>query len=306
MICIAALIVFGILGIFSASKRKIAKEAWDCVGRRLTLRKCSTGLDKRLKAQLTGKLMKKHKKTAKFIYKYFEVFSWIFILLTVWSVAQTGVSVYNFVEYGNCNGPGSNSFCLFDPLGDNVRTCPIDGSEFSTDLIAPNITGGVSFGEENAPVTIIEFGCYGCENTVKAQDTVNKVIANYVNTGKARFIFKTVPIESHEGSKEAALASACAANTDGTKFWNFHDGLFEVEKTEAGIKALAEETGYDAEELWNCVINETYWDQIDFQIKQALDSNVYGTPTFFINEEALVGPNPYRAFEKVINKELES
>lgn len=304
MICIIALVVFGILGIFSASKREIAKEAWDCVTKRLTLRKCTTGLDKRLKAQITGKFMKKHKKTAKFIYKYFEVFSWLFLILMVWSIIQSGISVYYFIEYGNCNGPGSNSFCLFDPLGENVRVCGVDGN-YSEEFTTPPIIGGVSFGNKNASVTIIEFGCYGCENTVKAQDSVEEIFIDYVNEGKVRFIFKWVPLKSHEGSKEAALASACAINLDGEKYWNFHNGLFHVEKNEVGIKQLASETGYDSEEIWNCVLNETYWNEVDLQIQQALNSGVYGTPTFFINDEVLVGPNPYRAFKKVIDKELE-
>ncbi len=303
MICILALIVFGILGIFSANKRIIAKEAWDCVTKRLTLKKCTTGLDKRLKAQLTGKLMKKHKTTAKFLYKYFEVFSWIFLLLFLWSIIQTGFSVYNFVEYGNCNGPGSNSFCLFDPLGDNIRTCGIEGN-YAEEFTTPPIQGGVSFGSDDAPLTIIEFGCYGCPNTAKAQETVEKIFADYVNTGKARFIYKWVPLKSHEGSEEGALAASCAANIDGSKFWNFHKELFFIDKNEENIKELAEQTGYDPEEIWSCVQNRTYWDEINAQIKQALDAGVYGTPTFFINDEVLVGPNPYRAFEKVISKEL--
>jgi len=59
MICVLAMIVFGIMAIFSASHRPIAKEAFDCVFRRITLKKCKSGLDVRLKAKLIGKLMQK-------------------------------------------------------------------------------------------------------------------------------------------------------------------------------------------------------------------------------------------------------
>ena len=68
MICFIAMIVFGILGIFSAKYRIIAKEAADCVFKRLTLRKCDSGLDKRLKNQISGKLAKKKPKLARFLY----------------------------------------------------------------------------------------------------------------------------------------------------------------------------------------------------------------------------------------------
>jgi len=52
MICVVALIVFGILGIFSAKYRVIAKEAFDCVFRKITLRKCDSRLDSRLKSEI--------------------------------------------------------------------------------------------------------------------------------------------------------------------------------------------------------------------------------------------------------------
>src|SRR3990167_5657795 len=73
MICILALIVFGILGIFSVKYRIIAKEAFDCVFRRITFRKCTSGLDIRLKAQITGNLMKKAPNIATKVYKNFKI-----------------------------------------------------------------------------------------------------------------------------------------------------------------------------------------------------------------------------------------
>ena len=51
MICFVALIVFGILGIFSAKYREIAREAFSCVFLKMTLRKCDSRLDERLRAQ---------------------------------------------------------------------------------------------------------------------------------------------------------------------------------------------------------------------------------------------------------------
>ena len=55
MICIVAMIIAGILGIFSASYREIAKDAFNCVFKNLTLRKCDSGADQRLKTAITSK-----------------------------------------------------------------------------------------------------------------------------------------------------------------------------------------------------------------------------------------------------------
>ena len=116
MICLIALVVFGILGIFSVTYRKIALEAFDCVFRRLTIRKCTSGLDKRLKSQITGKLMNKSPKIAKFTYKNFELISWTFTIILVMSLIYTGIGAYNFVMYGNCNGENSQEACVYNGL----------------------------------------------------------------------------------------------------------------------------------------------------------------------------------------------
>lgn len=113
MICVLALIVFGALGIFSATHRAVAKEAFDCVFRRVTFRKCKTGLDKRLKSQVTGLFMRKSPKTASFVYKNFEVISWAFTILLIFSTVSSGIGMYNLVIYGSCD-PHSTT-CIFNP-----------------------------------------------------------------------------------------------------------------------------------------------------------------------------------------------
>ncbi len=52
MPCVVALVVLSIMGIFSASNRALAKEAFDCVFRRITLRPCPTGFDEKIKARV--------------------------------------------------------------------------------------------------------------------------------------------------------------------------------------------------------------------------------------------------------------
>ena len=54
MFCIVAFIVLSILGIFSATNRALAREAMDCVFRRVTLRPCNTGFDEKMKARILG------------------------------------------------------------------------------------------------------------------------------------------------------------------------------------------------------------------------------------------------------------
>jgi len=151
MICLIALVVFGILGIFSATHRKIAREALDCVFRRLTIRKCTSGLDKRLKSQITGKLMSKSPRLAKFTYRNFELISWVLTILMVLSLFYTGLGIYNFAKYGNCNGAGSSEACFYNGL-----TNILDNNQ-------PNLTqecGGLSCSGKTC----------ACENKTECQE----------------------------------------------------------------------------------------------------------------------------------------
>ncbi len=86
MICLIALITFAILGIFSAKYKEYAKEAFDCVFRRLTLRKCNTAFDKKVRARASTKLMKRNKALGGFVFKHFETIGWIFTILLMVSL----------------------------------------------------------------------------------------------------------------------------------------------------------------------------------------------------------------------------
>ncbi len=126
MICFIALIVFAILGIFSAYYRRLAKEACDCVFRRLTFRRCSSNLDERLKSSITGKLMQKNIWLANKVYKNFELLSWIFVILMIASLFYSAYGLYNYVQYGNCNGQ-DGGICIYNNI--NKVKC---GNEYCT------------------------------------------------------------------------------------------------------------------------------------------------------------------------------
>src|SRR5574343_38186 len=104
MICIIALIVFSILGIFSATHRVLAKEALDCVFRRVTFRPCNTGFNEKIKGQMVAKLLNRSVFAARIFNKYFEVFSWAFLILMIVSTFWVVKGGYNYYLYGSCNG----------------------------------------------------------------------------------------------------------------------------------------------------------------------------------------------------------
>ncbi len=104
MFCIIAFIVLSILGIFSASNRALAREALDCVSRRVTFRPCTTGFDEKMKAKILGKVIMRSEGLARSISKNFEALAWFFFLLMMTASVFFIRGLYLFYVTGSCNG----------------------------------------------------------------------------------------------------------------------------------------------------------------------------------------------------------
>jgi protein-disulfide isomerase len=303
MICVIALVVFGILGIFSARYREVAKEAFECVFRRLTFRKCNSELDERLKSQITGKIMRRSPRIAGFIYKRFEIISWIFLILMIWSMIVSATSVYNYVKYGNCNGPGSDGFCPLDVIGGTqTSTCSAVPNHTNL-LVNPGPGNDTIIGPGNAQVTIIEFGCYSCEYSKKAEATVRKILEQY--SGRVDYVFRDFPIIQHENSTLEAEAARCAG--DQGKFWEYHQLLFDWQNQTDSVGTVyrvAGQINLNLSQFTSCIDSDIHLAEVNADYQAGLAAGVYGTPTFFINDKNVVGPKPYANFKSLIDSEL--
>ena len=125
MFCIAAFIVLAIIGIFSASQRKLAKKAWGCVMRRVTFRPCDTSFKEETKNKILSHVANKTPRLVKVADIGIEVASFALVVLTVWSLFSVLVSGLNLYVWGTCN-PAAASSCS---LG--AETCSIDKTQKS-------------------------------------------------------------------------------------------------------------------------------------------------------------------------------
>ncbi len=148
MFCLAALIVFSILGVFSATHRQLAKEAFNCVFRRLTLRPCDTGFDDKIKGKIIGKLLSKSPKLAKAVHQHWEIISWLLVILFFTSLFLTSRSIYNLVKYKTCD-PTNPQSCVFNSQecspSDHCKPC--NCGEAESECQSPDYTP--CQGEEN-------------------------------------------------------------------------------------------------------------------------------------------------------------
>lgn len=136
MLCIAAFIVFLILGIFSAYYRRLAAKAWYCVGRRLTFRPCDINFSQEIKGKIIGKMILTKPRLAKFIGKWIDWIAFVFVVLTIWSLLSVLVGGLNLFVYDTCTPSAPESCSL------GGESCGINTTELSiTDAIRLNKLG---------------------------------------------------------------------------------------------------------------------------------------------------------------------
>jgi protein-disulfide isomerase len=299
VLCIIAFFVFAFMSIFSARYRPLAKEGLKCVFRTLTMKPCDTGLDERIKAEMVSGALRHSPAAAKFLNRHFTLLSWIFVLVTVISFGYSVIGVYNFYYYGNCDGPASKNSCIINDItGDYGR--------FSEpkDLVAPTTLDGITAGNPEGNITIIEFGCFTCPYTGKAESTVQQLLGRY--NASVYYVFKPFPLPNHQYSSDAARAVLCA-NRQG-KQWELREEIFrqqEVCSTEGAlaIKELAEGAGLNMTDFNRCFDNNETGAELDGYIRQGKDAHIYATPTFFVNGKPVVGPKTMEQFECAMKKE---
>jgi len=300
MFCIVAFIILSILGLFSATNRQLAKEALDCVFRRVTLRPCTTGFDEKMKAKILGSVLTRSEFAARLINRHFELLSWVFFVLLLGSSIWAGRGLYLFYVTGSCNGFNQSSFCVFDPKGENNQVTSV--SEICTgqsttekDLTLQGVDlSGFPVLKPGAKDQIVFIGCYGCDYSRKAYPLVRSL----VERNPVSFIFLHYPVK--EKTDYLSRLGYCAYQQDLQKYWKLNDALFAADKAvleqETFLQSTLTGLGLDYDAIQACVADPLTEAAVQKQMAEIVKTKFYGTPTVFINNRVLVGPKPYRVY----------
>ncbi len=149
-----------------------------------------------------------------------------------------------------------------------------------------------AIGPADAPVTIIEYGDFGCP-TCKAwyqSGAIDKILAEY--SGKVRFVWRDFPIITAQSPK-AAEAGRCALEQD--KFWPYHDLLYAKAPALSvdDLKAYAAQLGLDSAAFDTCLDSGKYQALVSKETRDARNRDFLGTPGFLINDKPYAGPPSY-------------
>jgi protein-disulfide isomerase len=173
-------------------------------------------------------------------------------------------------------------------------------------------------GNKDAQITIVEFSDFQCPFCSRFfHDTLSQIKQNYVESGKVKFVFRDLPLESiHPNALSAHVAAECADAQN--KFWDYHDVLFErqaewqrLANTEINSKLIsyADELGLDNSKFASCMSDQSVLDEVRKDTMDAAKYGATGTPTFFIGNEKdgftkLVGAQPFGSFQVTIDQKL--
>jgi len=156
-------------------------------------------------------------------------------------------------------------------------------------------------GPQDAPVTIVEFGDYGCSSCMiwAAAGMRQQLLDKY--GGQVRFVWADFPVITLESPK-AAEAGRCAY--DQGKFWEYQDFVYNnYQGIEIPyLKYYAGEVGLDQAVFDQCLDSGVKQAEVDLDFQDAMLRSIDATPTFLINDQvAIVGMAPLDDFAAIID-----
>jgi protein-disulfide isomerase len=171
--------------------------------------------------------------------------------------------------------------------------------------------GSPILGDPSAPITIVEFGDYQCHQCYNwFHNTKPAIFQEYIETGKVNLVFVDLAFLGRDSPK-AAQATYCAEDQE--MYWEYHDTLYTSQepKIDSGwvnterLKAFAFNMELDMELFDSCLDSGKYSKRVQYNIQQARDHGVRGTPGFFIvgpdGQEQLGGAQPFSVFKQILD-----
>ena len=161
-----------------------------------------------------------------------------------------------------------------------------------------------TLGKADAPITIIEYASLTCPHCRDFDiETLPKIKAAYIDTGKAKLIYRDFPLD---GLALRAAAMARCAPPD--RYFALIDILFKQQDSWSRAKdpldalgKIGRLAGMTQDTVDSCLKDEKLLDGVvNIRVEGERQAKVESTPTFIINGTKISGAQPFEEFEKVL------
>ena len=168
------------------------------------------------------------------------------------------------------------------------------------------------YGEEDAPVTIVEYASMSCSHCQAFyQDVFGEIKKNYIDKGKVKLVFRHFPLNIN--ALRGAMILECNLPDDkkrqllGAMFkaqgeWAYKT---DIDALVSKVQDIAKIGGIDGSKFADCVNDKDVENKL---LKQQLNTqktiNVSSTPTLFINGEQYFDKKEFETMAKAIDEAI--
>lgn len=173
------------------------------------------------------------------------------------------------------------------------------------DLMKPSALGDEIMGKESAPVTIVEYASMTCPHCAAFHlETLPKFKEKYIDTGKARLIFREFPLDPLAAG--ASMLARCAPNNN---YFAMVEVLYRLQRTwatandpVAALLQISRQTGFTQESFEACLRNQKLLDGVNGERDRASQRfGVNSTPTLIINGQVYRGALSFDELTKIVD-----
>lgn len=159
-------------------------------------------------------------------------------------------------------------------------------------------------GRADAPITIMEYASLTCPHCARFhKETLPKIKAAYIDTGKAKLVFRDFPFDGL--ALRAAAVARCAPQE---RYFAVLETLFQQQETWsrakdplAAIGNIGKLAGMSQATVDACLKDTKLMDSIvQIRLDGEKTHGVDSTPTFIIGGKKLSGAQPFEDFDKLL------
>ncbi|NMH68353.1 DsbA family protein [Bacillus sp. RO3] len=185
------------------------------------------------------------------------------------------------------------------------------GDEDETLESHPSTVDQPVLGDQNAPVSVVEFGDFKCPACKSWGETIYPQLKeDFIDTGKAQFSYINTEFHGKESTLSALAAESILKNDPGS-YWDFHKELFETQPdqhhdgwitVEVLVEVAGKTTDVDMEQFKQDIEEQTYMDEVKKDSSLVDEFTVELTPTIIINGTKLEDPYDYEKISTLIEE----
>ncbi|WP_099864932.1 DsbA family protein [Pararhizobium haloflavum] len=161
-----------------------------------------------------------------------------------------------------------------------------------------------AFGEEDAPITVIEYASLTCGHCRNFHLTTwPELKEKYVDTGKVRFVIREFPLDPRASA--GFMLARCAGED---KWYPTVDLLYrsaeswtQVADAATGLKQVMGMAGMSGEDVEACLVDQELLDNVNAVAAKGSAMGVTSTPTFFVNGEKHEGALTIQQFSEILD-----